>query len=222
MRHPILALMILGAAPLLASSANAAETSRAELAAAVRARPNLEHGAQLFRDCAVCHGTSGNGAADGSVPRIAGQHYRVLVKQLVDYRHETRWDIRMEHYAGRGLLTDAQSIADVAGYAAQLSPDLPRNRGDGTLVARGAQVYARHCADCHGASAEGDEAGGNPRLAGQHYEYLLRQMYDAVDGRRPNFSGAHLRLLAKLQRDDLVGVADFLSRQGSTGVSAPR
>ena len=34
-----------------------------------------------------------------AVPAIAGQHYIVVVKQLVDYRHQRRWDILMEHAA---------------------------------------------------------------------------------------------------------------------------
>jgi cytochrome c553 len=194
------------------AQANGAETARQEFSAATRARPDLDRGAQLFRDCAGCHGTSGNGTDDGGVPRIAGQHFRVLVRQLVDYRHETRWDIRMEHYAGRRLLADPQAIADVAAHAAQLSRDMPRNVGDGALVNHGAQVYAQRCAECHGPGGEGDDQKTTPRIAGQHYEYLLRQMYDAVDGRRPNFSAAHIRILARLERDDLVGVADFLAR----------
>jgi cytochrome c553 len=206
---------ICGALPL--STGLAAESARQEFSAATRARPNLEQGAQLFRDCAVCHGTSGNGTDDGNVPRIAGQHFRVLVRQLVDFRHETRWDIRMEHYAGRRLLADAQAIADVAAYAAQLSRDAPRNVGDGALVRSGAQIYASKCAECHGAAGEGDNGATNPRLAGQHYEYLLRQMYDAVDGRRPNFSAGHVKILARLDREDLIGVADFLARSEWTG-----
>jgi cytochrome c553 len=209
---------LLTAAGLLAGAsavpqvASGAESAREEFAAATRAQPDIARGEELFRDCAVCHGTSGNGADDGGVPRIAGQHFRVLVKQLVDYRHEKRWDIRMEHYSGRRLLQDAQSIADVAAYTAQLGREMPRNVGDGTLVAHGAKVYAQRCAECHGAKGEGDNRTTTPRLAGQHYEYILRQMYDGVDGRRPNFSSSHVRLLAKLQRDDLVGLADFLSR----------
>jgi cytochrome c553 len=51
-----------------------------------------------------------------------------------------------------------------------------------------------------------------PRIAGQHYEYLMRQIDDAVEGRRPNFSASHVRLLARLERDDIVGLADYLSR----------
>jgi cytochrome c553 len=195
----------------------AAESARKEFSEAVRARPDLERGAQIFRNCASCHGTTGNGTDDGGVPRIAGQHFRVLVRQLVDYRNDTRWDVRMEHHAGRQLLADPQAIADVAAYAAQLDRDAPRNVGEGTLVQHGARVYGRQCASCHGEVGQGDDRAATPRLAGQHYEYLLRQMYDAVDGRRPNFSAAHVRLLAQLQRDDLVGVADFLARSEWTG-----
>lgn len=213
----LLRLSLVGCLVAAPMAVSGAETAQREFSQAVRARPDLENGAKLFGDCAVCHGPTGNGAEDGSVPRIAGQHSRVLVRQLVDYRHETRWDIRMEHYAGRRLLASPQAIADVAGYVAQLARDMPRNVGDGTQVQHGSQVYARQCAGCHGAAGEGDNAGNIPRLAGQHYEYLLRQMYDAVDGRRPNFSTAHVKLLARLQRADLVGVADFLARSEWTG-----
>jgi cytochrome c553 len=200
--------------PVLAASNAAAEYSQA-----LRSRPNLEHGAMLFRDCAGCHGADGGGSEDGDVPRIAGQHFNVLVRQLVDYRHETRWDIRMEHYAGRRLLSDPQAIADVAAYASTLEDRGPRGIGDGQYVSEGAALYAQRCAQCHGASGEGNAKEVVPRLAGQHYEYLLRQMYDAVDGRRPNFSRSHVRLLARLERADLIGVADFLSR--STWTAPP-
>lgn len=207
------AIIVIGAPGL----ALAAETARQEISAAERASPNLERGAELFRDCAACHGSRGEGSDDGGVPRIAGQHFRVLVKQLVDYRHEKRWDIRMEHYAGGRLLSDAQSIADVAAYVAELGSEMPRNAGDGTLVDHGADLYKRRCAECHGSVGQGDNRAAVPRLAGQHYDYLLRQMYDAVDGRRPNFSASHVRMLGRLQRDDLVGIADFLSRSWWTG-----
>lgn len=151
------------------------------------------------------------------MPRIAGQHFSVLVRQIVDYRHDTRWDIRMEHFTGRNLLGDAQAIADVAEYTSRLTREQPRNVGSGELVKHGASVYAQRCAQCHGPHGEGEDAGAIPRLAGQHYPYLLRQMHDAVDGRRPNFSPEHIRLLGRLERDDLIGVADFLSRTEWTG-----
>jgi len=219
MRNAMFLLLALGAV-VCVPTVHASEAAKTEFSRAVRSNPDPHHGAMLFRDCAVCHGANGNGSDDGGVPRIAGQHFRVIIRQIVDYRHETRWDIRMEHFAGRGLLPDAQSIADVAAYATRLRGDVARDVGDGTQVARGAKVYAQRCADCHGKSGEGDNQSTVPHLAGQHYDYLLRQMYDALDGRRPNFSGAHLRLLAKLERDDLTGIADFLARLEWASASA--
>jgi len=202
---------------LLPLTVHAAATARQEYRDAVRAKPNYDRGAEAFRDCAVCHGTSGNGDEAGDVPRIAGQHFTVLVRQLVDYRHDTRWDIRMEHFASQHVLGDAQAVANVAAYVSQLTPEGPRNVGTGEQVPHGAEVYAARCENCHGPVGEGNATEVVPRLAGQHYEYLLRQMYDAVDGRRPNFSRDHVRMLAKLERADLVGVADFLARSEWTG-----
>jgi cytochrome c553 len=199
-------------ASLLAQTALGASATLRDFAEAVRAQPNLERGQNLFNTCAQCHGHAGSGSEDGTIPRIAGQHFNVLVRQLVDYRHNERWDIRMEHYAGRGLLADSQSIADVAGYVSQLSRNQPRKVGDGELIERGRAVFAGRCAQCHGKLGEGNDSEVIPKIAGQHYDYLLRQMHDAVDGRRPNFSREHIRLLAKLERDDLNGVADFLAR----------
>jgi cytochrome c553 len=188
------------------------ESSKQELSEALHARPNFDHGAELFRNCAVCHGPSGGGTVDGGVPRIAGQHVSVLAKQLVDYRHDRRWDLRMEHFADNHHLVDAQAIADVTNYIHNLSAETPPGFGKGDLADHGAAVYQQRCEACHGKSAEGNSKAMVPRLAGQHYEYLMRQIYDAVDGRRPNFPPTHVRLLARLERADIVGVADFLSR----------
>ena len=201
---------------LLPVVAWAISTARQEYSAAIRSNPNLDHGAELFRMCSACHGPSGAGTEDGNVPRIAGQHFRVLAKQLVDYRHDTRWDIRMEHFTDRHLVPDAQAIADVAAYVNQLESQTPPGVGKGDLVGHGATLYAARCQSCHGKAGEGDERKIVPRLAGQHYEYLLRQMYDAVDGRRPNFPSEHIRLLARLDHDDLLGISDFLSRSAWT------
>ena len=78
-------------------------------------------------------------------------------------------------------------------------------------VDRGAELFDT-CAACHGTSGSGTRDGAVPRLAGQHYDYLVRQMHDAIEERRPNFSAPHVRLLARLQGDDMAAVADYLSR----------
>jgi cytochrome c553 len=208
---------------LLAQLASGAATSRREYQDALRSKPNLDRGAELFRSCLVCHGPSGAGVPDGTVPRIAGQHFSVIVGQLVDYRHDKRWDPRMEHFADSHHLTDAQALADVAAYVSQLQtqPQDTLGVGSGELVSQGAQIYAGACASCHGGDAQGNAREAIPQLAGQHYEYLRRQIYDAVDGRRPNFSGAHIRLMARLDHDDIAAVCDFLSRTPRRVVPLP-
>lgn len=213
MKTLLLALGVLTAVtvPLLAGGA---ANSAQEASDAVRNRPDLDNGAVLFHSCAACHGTSGGGTPDGQVPRIAGQHFSVLVKQLVDYRNDRRWDPRMEHFADRHHLKDAQAIADVAGYASEIEtlPEAGIGVGSGEFLARGAEVYSRSCASCHGNAGDGSGQLQIPRVAGQNYEYLVRQIHDAVEGRRPNFSAAHVRLLKGLEYADIMGVTDYLAR----------
>jgi cytochrome c553 len=210
-------------APSVPQLGDAASASRQEYQDALHSKPNLDRGADLFRTCLVCHGPSGAGVPDGSVPRIAGQHFSVILAQLVDYRHDKRWDPRMEHFADSHHLTNAQALADVAAYVSQLQTQ-PEDRlgvGSGDLASHGAQIYASACASCHGPDAEGSARQQIPQLAGQHFEYLRRQIYDAVDGRRPNFSREHIGLLARLEHDDIVAVCDFLSRTPRSVVPLP-
>jgi cytochrome c553 len=190
----------------------AASNAQQELQDALSATPSLDRGAQYFVQCAACHGVSGGGTPDGAVPRLAGQHSSVLVKQLVDFRNGDRSDSRMEPRADRHHLENPQAMADVAAYASQLADTAPVGVGPGDRVAQGAALYGEACRSCHGASAEGDAGARVPRLAQQHYGYLRRQIYDAIQGRRPNIAIAHRRLLAGLGEEDIVAVADYLAR----------
>jgi cytochrome c553 len=190
----------------------AMSSSTQEYLEAVKASPDLERGKHYFSTCANCHGIKGGGSVDGKVPRIGSQHFRVVVRQLVAFRNGGRWDILMENFADRHRLPDAQAIADVAGYVSQLADPTPPGVGSGELVELGARIYLRQCESCHGSSGQGNPNQAVPRVAGQHYEYLRRQIYDAVDGRRPGFPADHVRLLARLDHDEIAGVADYLSR----------
>lgn len=195
------------------SSAGGA-TARAELREALRATPDARRGQALFAPCATCHGTDGRGVTDGSVPMIAGQHYTVIVKQLVDYRHGQRWDMQMEHASRMAELAGSQDLADVAAFAATLPRGFVGAHGDGTSLARGTASYFERCERCHGPLGEGDAERGIPRLAGQHYGYLYRQFFDAVEGRRPNMNQLHDTLMRSLDREQIVGISDYLSRTG--------
>lgn len=178
-------------------------------------KPNVEHGAQLFQRCVECHGADGGGVTTGSVPRIAGQHTTVLVRQVLQFRGGKHWDMRMEGVAsGDGVLSQPQDIADVAAFVNGLTRNGKRGIGRGEFLEQGQTIYQANCAACHGRDGEGDAVKEIPRLAGQHAAYLARQIYDAVDARRPALAASHRKRLAPLTFEEVQGVTDYLSRLG--------
>jgi cytochrome c553 len=197
---------------LAASLAHSAESARQELERARALQADAVRGEQLFAQCTACHGPEAGGTQDGSVPRIAGQHYPVLLKQLVDFRHGKRWDFRMEERADRHHLPVTQDLADVAVFISDLDVSNPPGMGEGTNLAAGASLYESRCRSCHGVDGAGDGARLVPRLAGQHYGYLMRQMYDAVDGRRPTLQRYHTERLEPLDFAQVRALSDYLSR----------
>ena len=181
----------------------------------IASRPDEARGRELFSRCSGCHVPTGNGTPDGDIPRLAGQHYQVLVRQLIDFRYGKRWNDRMEDVAmNLHLLEGAQDIADVAAYASRLPRAGPRGVGDGANLGRGAAIYSARCAACHGREAEGDDRAWVPRLDGQHAAYLERQMRDAAAGKRPSMSRPHRPFFERMPSADLRGLADFLARTG--------
>lgn len=193
----------------------AASPAQQEFTRVMALKPDAESGAVFFEQCASCHGADGGGEVSGSIPRIAGQHYRVLVRQIVDFRHGARWDFRMEGVAtSHYVIPELQDIADVAGYTSQLDRDGTRGVGDGEYVERGAALYASKCASCHGPNGEGDGKKEIPRIAGQHAGYVARQIYDAVDNRRPRLASSHGKRFAPLEFAEVLGLSDYIARIG--------
>ena len=190
------------------------EAAIADFRSAMQLEPNLEHGAKLFSKCATCHAANGLGTQDGSVPAIAGQHDSVLVKQLVDFRHDRRWGEQMRNAASQHILSGPQELLDVAAYAESLPrwPPLEGGVGDGSALNDGYVVYQRYCADCHGPLGLGELRRVRPRLAGQRYQYLLRQLEETADRMRPGMDVKHVKLIGGLSAEERRAVADYLSR----------
>jgi cytochrome c553 len=203
---------------LLVAAASAADSggdaARRELIEAARLTPDKRHGAELFQTCAACHQSDALGTSDGTVPAIAGQHGSVLVKQLADFRHDQRWDERMQHFTDQHHLATAQDVTDVTAYVAGLPRFAPRTNaiGPGEYIQQGASVYFRVCEACHGPLGEGNLLYFRPRLAGQHYQYLLKQLDDIASGARPSMHPAHAERIRVLGPMERMGIADYLSR----------
>lgn len=198
----------------LPTAAHAASAAEQELRRVLSEHPNTTHGKMLFDTCAACHQSDGAGTRDGTIPAIAAQPFGVIARALVEYRYDKRWDERMQHFTDEHHLQTAEDISDVAGYISSLPATHSLGQGGGANVPHGGKLYARSCASCHGPIGEGDVQRFYPRLAGQHYQYLLRELIDASRGRRPDFPAQHIHLLQTLRQSDLAAVADYLSRLG--------
>lgn len=197
-------------ATLVPPAAVAISTTGEQLDMALRLKPRLDRGAEIFAMCAACHGQDGQGASDGSVPAIAGQSAPVLVKQIIEFRDDTRFNIRAQSFVAHYPLAP-QELADVAAFVSNLPARQPAPARESPRAGDGATLFANLCASCHGPRAEGNVRARVPRLAGQHPEYLSRQLHDAAEGRRPSMSESHAPLLKELSSDDMNAIATYLA-----------
>lgn len=202
---------IVGSFAGLSGPAHAVPVVERELDWVLKRTPDVARGAKLYDTCAACHGKDGQGVSDGTVPAIGGQHFTVLAKQLVDFRTGWRADPRMRHFSDVQFLAFSQDIADVATYISQLPPPPAKSGSDAKESERGAMLYTRSCARCHGVEAEGNADQLAPRLASQHAAYLIRQLEEASAGYRQPMQETHTAARAKMTASDTAAVAQFLA-----------
>ena len=215
---PLALSLVLFAAPEpMAASADAFSEAR-------RLTPEVENGKRIFRYCIDCHQPNGWGSPAEAIPQTAGQHRSVIIKQLSDIRAGNRDARRMTPYAREDLLGGAQGIADVAGYVSTLPMTPTPSHGNGRDLGGAGAVYKTRCARlCHGMYGEGDDRTVKPRIHGQHYEYLFRQLKLIRDGKRRNANKAMVRRLDGLTDAALSALADYVSRLNPpAGLVAPR
>ncbi len=183
-----------------------------ELEKALALSPDPARGREIYALCASCHLDNGWGKPDGSFPVIAGQHRQVLIKQLADIRARNRENPTMFPFSDPQTIGGAQAIADVTAHIATLPPDPAPGLGPGQRLEQGRALYETQCAACHGAAGEGDAGMFAPRLRGQHYAYLLRQLQWLRQGLRKNGNPVMLERLSALSEEELSAVADHASR----------
>lgn len=174
-------------------------------------KASAQRGAATYKICKGCHKTDGSGLADADYPQLAGQHASVIIKEMMDIRAGRRDNPRMYPFSGEWIVS-AEEIADIAAYLNQLPVPASNGKGDGGKLALGKSLYDKDCASCHGANGEGDARKFHPRVAGQHYEYLLRETYESRDQGRRNANPEMVQLLKSYTDTDIEAVSDYMSR----------
>ena len=179
-----------------------------------RAVPAISDGSRLYAPCVVCHQPNAWGSPDGVIPNLAGQHERYLERQLAVLRSGAREDTAMQIVAAHRTFNDRQNIVALAKYLSGLDANPSPVKGSGEHPRVGQEMYAHICAACHGVDGRGEQANRVPRIAGQHYPYLRRQIEAAAglhkDLAPPEMTSA-LRGMRPQEKDAL---ADYISRLG--------
>ena len=196
------------------------ESSTQEREKAMDLTPNLENGKHLYSLCSNCHTKDGSGMImgiglrrmPGYYPKLAGQHSTVLIKQISDIRSGNRDNPIMYPFTLPKYIGGPQDIADVAGYISTLPVSKETDVGDGREPLLGQNLYKEHCTECHGDNGEGSSEDFYPRIQGQHYDYILRQMKWIRDGRRRNANEKMIRQIERFTFRDLRAVSDYVSR----------
>jgi cytochrome c553 len=178
---------------------------------ALQKKGDLTNGKDAYEVCGACHLPSGAGRPDGTFPQLAGQHSTVLIKQIADIRAGLRDNPTMYPFAKQ--LNDPQELADVAAYIQSLCIPTDHGKYQGpdaaVQVAEGKELYEKECKTCHGVNGQGDKEKFYPVIAGQHYEYLLRQMTQIRDGKRRNANPDMVKIIKAYDDKQLVAISAF-------------
>src|SRR5277367_1176673 len=141
-----------------------------------RAAPSLSEGSRLYAPCGTCHAPKAWGSTDGAIPSLAGQQRRYLEKQMALFRSGARVDPAMQVVAMHPTFAKQHDIVALASYLSKLDSNPNPVSGSGEHLRVGQEIYAHICAACHGANGRGEAGNRVPRIAGQHYPYLRRQI----------------------------------------------
>lgn len=179
---------------------------------ALQLEPDLQKGRMLYFNCAICHTPEGWGSPDGRFPQIAGQHQSVILKQLADIQKGNRDNPTMIPFTDPLFYMGPQVLADLTAYIEQLQMVPANSVGSGLRLEEGKKLYNIECKECHGENGEGIAKEFYPRIHGQHFQYVLRQMEWVKMGKRRNADKEMVEQFKKFSQDDLEVIADYVSR----------
>ena len=156
--------------------------------------------------CVECHGPKGN-STQAQYPILAGQTSRYLYLQLKDFKEGQRSDPDMTPKAKE---LSREDMLDLAAYFSAQKPVATAFKPDPAKVALGkAKADETLCTMCHLGGFMGQNA--IPRVAGQQYDYVVKQLKDFKARHRTNDAGNMASVAQTLSDADIENLAHYLS-----------
>lgn len=155
--------------------------------------------------CAACHGAGGRSVV-AQFPILAGQTSRYLYLQLRDFQEGRRTNELMTPMVA-GLTRD--EMREISDYFSKQKPPLQTFKTDPEKARLGKlKADETLCTMCH----LGGFAGQNevPRVAGQHYDYIVKQLTDFKARARTNDAGTMTSVANTITAQDIENLAHYL------------
>ncbi len=188
---------------LLTAFAAIVSTSAATMASAQSAMPPKPAQVEV---CNACHGPNGNAVIPQN-PSLAGQTWRYIYVQLKDFKEGRRKDPQMTPIVAD--LSREDMIALGNWYAAQKPVSAPFKADSAKVTAGRKTADVVLCPMCH----LGGFSGQNeiPRVAGQNYDYVVKQLQDFKNRRRTNDAGNMTSVAGTLSDQDIDNLAQYIT-----------
>lgn len=162
--------------------------------------------------CFMCHGAEGESSTP-LYPRLAGQHYQYVAKQLADFKSGRRASDTMNGMVQE--LSEEEMIA--LGVLFEKKPTKPGQPKDPELAAVGRYVFHRGnefsgvaaCASCHGEDGRGTAQ--LPRLASQIPRYIENQLKSFNKRERTNDNEVMHVIASRLTELEIKAVAAYIN-----------
>ncbi len=167
---------------------------------------DVQAGKEKAQICAACHGADGN-STDPQYPILAGQTWRYLYLQMKDYKEGRRKNEFMNP-----LMKDMskKDMYDLAAYYSEQKHNGQNSEGDVSKLDQGKKVADNAlCTMCHLGGFKGQNE--VPRVAGQHYEYVKKQLIAFKNKERTNDAGTMTAYMSNVTPEEIEAVAAYVS-----------
>jgi cytochrome c553 len=162
--------------------------------------------------CFMCHGLEGESSSE-VFPRLAGQHWEYVAKQLDNFKTGRRKSTAMADMSAKLKPDEMEALGRY--FEKMAVPVEPAKDAD--LAAVGKYIYhvgnkfngIPACASCHGKDARG--TAGLPRLAGQYSTYIENQLQSFGKRERTNDNAVMHSIASKMSALEMAAVAEYLS-----------